>query len=70
MKIVYKDNWTREVPSDIWVDFLEFTKSDEHCNYLWDGYKARNIPYEVVSKYEHQLYIKFIRDISLSLILK
>lgn len=65
----YKENWQLELSLDSWNTFLEYTKSDDHCNHLWNQYRNKNISYEEVSRYEYQLYILLKRENNLNILL-
>ena len=65
----YKENWQKLLSYEDWDDFLTYTKSDETCNKMWLDYRNNRIEYNEVSRYEFSLYVSYIRNKKLELVL-
>jgi hypothetical protein len=58
----YTDNWQKNLTNDEWNSFLSISKSDDICNRMWSDYRNQTITYDEVSKYEFNLYVRFLRN--------
>jgi hypothetical protein len=65
----YTENWQKNLTYDEWQTFLNFSKSDCVCNKMWIDYRNQTITYDEVSRYEFNLYLRFLRDKKLETVL-
>ena len=65
----YTNDWQKLLCYDDWNDFLTYTKNDTTCNAMWLDYSNGKIYYDELSRYEYALYIDYIRNKKLELVL-